>query len=237
MAEGTDTVDCLCGAQLAAAGVDADLHSVGNGHRVDGRLMRPYEVRILRICCLSVSGIEDEHLFNEAVAVPVILLPVCHLVLGEVHSILHHRIYECRLVSARGVVLAISGISLRQVYRTYHVEVDLELSATLSLEVVTHATLESERLVGVVLSVDDLLVEVERMLRLELGVGEVGKDDKTFLLALEFASLYLFTGIDVRADSRMAFSRAAFCATTASYSLCRAESSTLENTPADGVCL
>ena len=84
---------------------------------------------------LALAGVDYEHLVDLAVIVPVVVGEV-HFRVGGRASFDHHLV-GVHVVALR-VVLAVVFLVLLQRVGTHHVEVQLELTGALCLEVVGH---------------------------------------------------------------------------------------------------
>ena len=103
-----------------------------------------------------MTGIKHEDLVRFAVAVPVVVLEVdCGI--GQLTCFRYH--FLGMIVITVQVVSTIIGIVFRHRHRADDIYVEIELAVTLVMEVVAHAATETERGIGIVLSVHDLLVE------------------------------------------------------------------------------
>ena len=169
--------------KLAAARIVEYAHAVKRhvaGARLvgDGRLVRPYRV-VFAAVGLAQSGVDEEHLLHLSVAVPVVFC-VVNLVVDGVEGVAQH-LADVRVLVRR--VAAVVGVALGHHHRPGHVKRKVEHAAALVAEIVAHRPNEAQRLVCVVLLVENLVVKLVRALG-EAHVGEFHKHHQALLLAL-----------------------------------------------------
>ena len=186
--DSTHATNFAASVELGTAGIGADLQVLGHSNRtcslavVLGSVqivgMRPDGFLITAVS-FAHTGIDHIHLVYLAIIVPVVLLPVGHLVLGQVDGLDNHL---CRTqVAAFRVVAAVIAGFMTDRHRTYDVEVELKLSAALSLEIVGHRALELT--LREALLVGNTRKQLISMLSLECLVLEVDQDNQSLFLA------------------------------------------------------
>ena len=192
MAEGADAVDATAGFQLVGAGIDIDLYTVEFERPAGSFFQTPHvrpDVVGTAAVGLALAGIDYEDLVHLAVAVPVVVGEVDILVGGDAH-LLHHLIRVLVVIFA--VVLAVVLVVVHQRVRPHDVEDQVEQSAALVSEVVSHAADESFS-AGEVNTVEDVVVFVPVVASLELLVAELGQNDQAVLRADERVAFCVFS--------------------------------------------
>ena len=187
MAHGTNTVYITRSFQLRAASIAVDLQVSTHCHRAStvtviiGRIeiigMRPDSICRTAIGFTLIS-IDDINLIDIAIAIPVIRSPVSNLLLRQVNSLNNHltRI----LIIALSIILTIIASILTNCHRTNDIKVKLELSTALSLEIVSHRTLEVPLRESLLISytIEERIV----MISLKRLILEVHQNHNGFLL-------------------------------------------------------
>ena len=165
--------------QLGTAGVGVYLHSINSNSACAFAIEIPL-VRIdgvfIVVVSLAETGIKDEYLFKLSVTVPVEIGKV-NLAIGSLTSLLDHlaRVF----VVAPLVVASVVGVSLGNGDRTYNVEGEVELSATLCVEVVVDGAIKAVLVIAHL--VGDAVEECIVVSVLKGEVGELHKDDESLL--------------------------------------------------------
>ena len=182
VAHGADAVDVARQAfQFAAAGVGVDAHAVERERRARGRPQVPGvgpDGIVSTAVGLALAGIDDIHLINLAVAVPVVFR-IVDIDIGQLAGLTRHlaRTHVVALI----VVAAVVRLRVGHRHGAYDVELQFELPHALGVEVVVHRPLEIAFVE--VLFVGNALVEGLAVAALETDVAEVHKDDQAALLA------------------------------------------------------
>ena len=148
-------------------------------------LVRPNQVRTA-IVVHAVTGIDDEQLVDEAVAVPVIEAPVDIAGFQLLHDVLHQIL--------RVLVVIIAGILLGIAFHLdiYQVEGKVEEGIALRIEVVVYRTLEG-RLRQVLGIKDEVpLCQGGIHVTFEIAVVECRKNGQLMMLAMIEVSTDLF---------------------------------------------
>ena len=180
MADGAYAVDAG-GLQFAAAAIGVDAVAVQSqllSSLFECPLVGPHRVSAAPVG-LALAGIEEKHLVDLAVAVPVVLAEVQFIAEGRT-SLNDHLLRV--LVVALVVVVAVVASVVGQRDGAVDVEGEVELSLALRLEIVVDGATEAH-VVGEVLLVGNLFIELECMCGLEMHIGVFHQDDEPFLLA------------------------------------------------------
>ena len=190
VADGADTLDVPTGIDFVGAGVGVDGHAIemerGTAPTGERVFVGPDGVGGAAIA-FAQAGIEDEHLIDLAIAVPVVVGKVDAGVSFPAGFDDHQVGIHVNLAAA----LAVVGVGTVHTDGTHHVEVEFETPSALRQEVVLYRALEASLTESNL--VEDAQVERLVVALLELLVGEVGKDDETFLAAYEFVGGILLT--------------------------------------------
>ena len=203
VADGADALDVPTGIDFVGAGIGVDGHAVemerGTAPTGERVFVGPDGVGGAAIA-FAQAGIEDEHLIDLAIAVPVVVGKV-DVGVGLPAGFDDHQVgIHVNLVAA----LAVVGVGTVHTDGTHHVEVEFETPSALRQEVVLDRALEAS--LAETYLVEDAQVERLVVALLELLVGEVGKDDETFLATYELVGgILLAVGTATRTSTPHSF--------------------------------
>ena len=149
-------------------------------------LMRPDGV-IATTGILSLSGIDDEQLVDETVAIPVVEAPVDVAGLQHLHDVLHQILRVLIMRSSAGILLGIAAD-----LHIYQVEDGTELAVALSAEIVADRTSVGALLI--VLGIENIVPQRQRssLVALEIPVGIGHHYHQLVKVTLVEVTTYLF---------------------------------------------
>ena len=189
MTERTQTLQLTATVDLVATGVGINHHilqhqSVFVVPVFNERChMGPDDSGVLTgIVVLAMSGIKQEHLIHLAVVVPVVVLKL-HLIRDSTTSLLHqfsHILVEPARRISPVDVLTVIGMLMLGLDGTYDIEHQIELSVTLSMEIVADTTWS--RMFSIAPEVGNIVPGLKRVFILEFGICELHEDDQSPLL-------------------------------------------------------
>ena len=198
VAHGSYTVDLPTFSKLTAACEVLDGHSIHfkrflrHSERAENSFLRPYEVGIVRVCVLSLSGIEHEDLVNDSVSVPVVFCKVHITLLVCISTSIVDKLSDIRLIgSVATIVLTVGLIGVWKLKRSCNIEVELKLSIALSKEIVVETTLKANGIIAEANLVSNTVVVIlsigsrESLFRHLVGSCELYEDDEPTLLTSE----------------------------------------------------
>ena len=145
----------------------------------------------LTTCCLTLTGIDDINLLYFAIIIPVVLTEV-YLPLNSIAGINNH--LWCIRIIHISCSLTIKLMRMLELYGSYDIESEVELTITLVEEIVVNTT-DSTVIIGISHLVEHVLIECldifltwfERQHILwvfESHIFELNQDDESFLFSL-----------------------------------------------------